>query len=429
MHRPEFSVVIPTRERADTLQFALRSCLDQDYEDYEIIVCDNCSSSATAEVVNAFNSPHIVYHRSPTPLCMRDNWNLAYSLTRGKYITYIGDDDGLMPFAFSQLSNLIRRNKVDAIRWNYAFYSWPDIARTDLANYLQLSMTKSHEWFEGRSMIRDVLAGKAWATLLPNVYHSLVAREILEQVRNRTGHVFESFHCDTYSSFAVAYLVDKYLSVDVPMTVSGFSGASSNIAFGFLRGKHPNSRRLRSENAASGLEMHPWVPDLPTGLAVIADSFLNAKRDLFPDDDSLVLDRKALCESLLQRMPIDDVSEWPEAIAEIRRSVSDDETLLAWFDARVQQIEPNGAPPESYRAPIEGLSSGYLHLDTSKYGVDDVAAAVALATKILGHGRKPIDWSSGDRRESGRLQRRLEAWRLAIILAIHQLGRRVLPRR
>ena len=103
MSGPRFSVVIPTRERADTLRFALQTCLVQDYKDYEIVVCDNCSSAATKEVVDSFASPRIVYHRSPTPLSMGDNWNLAYRLTRGQYITYIGDDDGLMPYAFSQL--------------------------------------------------------------------------------------------------------------------------------------------------------------------------------------------------------------------------------------------------------------------------------------------------------------------------------------
>lgn len=56
MKEPRFSVVIPTRERADTLRFALQTCLDQDFEDYEIVVCDNCSSPATKNVVDSFAS-------------------------------------------------------------------------------------------------------------------------------------------------------------------------------------------------------------------------------------------------------------------------------------------------------------------------------------------------------------------------------------
>lgn len=419
MSGPRFSVVIPTRERADTLRFALQTCLVQDYKDYEIVVCDNCSSAATKEVVNSFASPRIVYHRSPTPLSMGDNWNLAYRLTRGQYITYIGDDDGLMPYAFSQLDALIRRNDhgLQAVHWNYAFYSWPNVARRDLANYLQLSLTRKQQWFEGRQTIRDVMAGRLPATFLPNVYHSLVARETLEKIYARTGRVFSSFHCDTYSSFAVAYLIDRYLSVSVPMSVSGFSGSSNNIAFGFMRGKHPNTRRHREENAAAGLKMHPWVPDLPIGWAVIANSFLAAKCDLFPDDSSLTLDRKFLVEQLFEKMPIDDIAEWPHAVAEIRRSLSDDAELMSWFDERVSNVEPKSNPPETYRVPLDGL-----HLDTSKYRVEDVASAVHLAAKILGHTAKPIDWRVQGARKR-RLERFLTDARLTIILAMHHRWR------
>ena len=34
--RPRFSVVIPTRDRAETLRVTLATCLDQDFDDYEI---------------------------------------------------------------------------------------------------------------------------------------------------------------------------------------------------------------------------------------------------------------------------------------------------------------------------------------------------------------------------------------------------------
>ena len=63
MSGPRFSVVIPTRERADTLRFALQTCLVQNYKDYEIVVCDNCSSSATKEVVELIRIPA---HRIPS---------------------------------------------------------------------------------------------------------------------------------------------------------------------------------------------------------------------------------------------------------------------------------------------------------------------------------------------------------------------------
>src|SRR5262249_49982060 len=77
MSTPRFSVVVPTRERADTLQSCLTTCLDQGFDNYEVIVCDNCSSPATREVVEGFASSRIKYVRAPEPLAMSDNWELA----------------------------------------------------------------------------------------------------------------------------------------------------------------------------------------------------------------------------------------------------------------------------------------------------------------------------------------------------------------
>lgn len=357
MKEPRFSVVIPTRERADTLRFALQTCLDQDFEDYEIVVCDNCSSPATKNVVDSFASSRIVYHRSPTPLCMADNWNLAYSLTRGEYVTYIGDDDGLMPYAFAELDAVIRRHSAKAITWHCAFYSWPNIARSDLADYLQLSVSRSQKWLEGKQAIRDVMAGRLPATFLPNIYHGLVAREILDEIRSRTGHIFASYNPDTYTNFAVAYLAGRHLLLTAPMSVSGFSGHSNNIAFNFLRSKHLNTRRYRADNAASGVELHPFVPDLPAGWAGVADSFLVAKSDLFSDDSSLELDRKFLAELFLEKPPIDDLGEWPAVLAAIRKSLSDDSELVAWFDERAKAFEPKVSPATPYASPRKAATT------------------------------------------------------------------------
>ncbi len=58
---PRISIVIPTRDRPGTLGFALRTCLDQDFEDFEVVVSDNCSPPATREVVESFADRRIKY--------------------------------------------------------------------------------------------------------------------------------------------------------------------------------------------------------------------------------------------------------------------------------------------------------------------------------------------------------------------------------
>jgi GT2 family glycosyltransferase len=56
---PLFSVVICTYNRSAQLDGALRSVLAQDMCDDELLVVDDGSSDDTADVVAAFDSPHV----------------------------------------------------------------------------------------------------------------------------------------------------------------------------------------------------------------------------------------------------------------------------------------------------------------------------------------------------------------------------------
>ena len=52
--RPLFSIVIPTYNRSDLVQGAVRSVLGQTFDDFEVVVSDNCSQDDTREVIEGF---------------------------------------------------------------------------------------------------------------------------------------------------------------------------------------------------------------------------------------------------------------------------------------------------------------------------------------------------------------------------------------
>ena len=63
-NQTRFSILIPTRNRHETLSFAIKTCLEQNFENYEIVVCDNNSSSETREVIEKLSNIRIKYIRS-----------------------------------------------------------------------------------------------------------------------------------------------------------------------------------------------------------------------------------------------------------------------------------------------------------------------------------------------------------------------------
>lgn len=75
MSTPQFSILIPTRDRAMTLRHTLETVADQ-AGSWEIVVADNASGPGVRQVVAelAARRPNIRYLRSDTVLPMAENW-------------------------------------------------------------------------------------------------------------------------------------------------------------------------------------------------------------------------------------------------------------------------------------------------------------------------------------------------------------------
>lgn len=87
------SVVIPTYNRAEYLRVAIASVLSQTYENFELLVLDNCSQDHTQEVVESFSDPRIKYLRHQCNIGALANWTYGISWANGKYLSILGDDD------------------------------------------------------------------------------------------------------------------------------------------------------------------------------------------------------------------------------------------------------------------------------------------------------------------------------------------------
>jgi glycosyltransferase involved in cell wall biosynthesis len=259
----KFSVVIPTRERAATLRHALHTCLDQKFDDYEIVVSDNDGSPATKAVVDEAGSPKVKYVRTPGLLAMSSNWDFAVSHARGEYVILIGDDDGLLPHALVELDTLTRGKNAKVVRWEPAYYTWPSFALPGHSDYLRVPLGRGVRELAGLDVIRAVIAFQIPYTALPMLYNSAVHRSVLDELRKRTGRVFPHPVPDVYSGFAVAAVAGKFHSTDIPMTIAGQSGASNGIAVLFNRGQSAIDREFRELNAKEGLLPDPRIPDLP----------------------------------------------------------------------------------------------------------------------------------------------------------------------
>jgi hypothetical protein len=389
---PRFSVVIPTRERAHTLRSTLRTCLDQEFDDYEIIVCDNCSSPATHEVVESFASPRLRYIRAPQPLAMSDNWELALGQATGEYVTFLGDDDALLSHGLAEVDRVITRTGARAVRWVAVSYTWPSVALAGEGNYLAIPLMRELHTVDAVKAIDAVIGFRECYNYLPMIYHGTVHRELIAELRQRTGRVFLTTCPDVYSGFAFAYLAGTYASIQLPVSVCGLSGHSNGIATLLLREPSAVADEFHRLNAASArVGAHPTVPQLPIFPAVpVAESFQHARDALFPTDDRLRLDRRLLAEQYVAGLWAHDENSWHSRLAVIRATLADEPELQRWFDEGCGRTQFRAAPPPKLRGRDPGYDGTQLHLRADAFGVVDVAGAARLCEHLLGfRGSRP----------------------------------------
>jgi glycosyltransferase involved in cell wall biosynthesis len=96
-HIPQVSVLVPTYNRRQLIQDTIASILAQTFQDFEIIVTDNCSTDDTEQVVAAINDPRVVYVKNDVNIGPVNNYNKALRLAKGKYVYVFSDDDTMVP--------------------------------------------------------------------------------------------------------------------------------------------------------------------------------------------------------------------------------------------------------------------------------------------------------------------------------------------
>lgn len=93
---PAVSVVVPTYNRADTLERAVRSVLAQTFTDLEVVVVDDGSTDATKEVVRGLDDPRVRYlHQENAGRCAARNRGAA--VARGHWLSFLDSDDAALP--------------------------------------------------------------------------------------------------------------------------------------------------------------------------------------------------------------------------------------------------------------------------------------------------------------------------------------------
>ncbi|MEX2016616.1 MAG: glycosyltransferase [Candidatus Hydrogenedentales bacterium] len=106
------TVAIPVFNQRDFIAQTVRSALDQDMVELEVLVVDNASSDGTGHVVQgiAAEDARVRYVRQPANIGMARNFSACISLARGEFVQILCADDALEPGCTAALADALTRH-------------------------------------------------------------------------------------------------------------------------------------------------------------------------------------------------------------------------------------------------------------------------------------------------------------------------------
>jgi glycosyltransferase involved in cell wall biosynthesis len=379
----KFTVIIPTRERADTLKWALKTCVNQDYDNLEIIVSDNFSQDNTREIVESYQDKRIKYINTGKRISMSSNWEFALSHVTGDYVNVIGDDDGMMPGAFTKLNDIIKKLNAQAIFWDKSrlHYKWPSMTFPHVKNSLEVSFSDAEIEKIHTQEILDKLqtSDSGYATMF-TMYSGTTSYELVKKISSYTGQFVNSMVPDIYSGVVIACEIDFYYYSGTPYSIQGTSshsnGASSLGNDNFNPTPYINFLQENNIPFHRNLEFAPSLP------LIIAECILQAK-DHLPSAKNLNVDLVELISLTMKSAQYLPANKWQDCVNAVNK-ICKINNLKDDVATRAILKYPN-QPFNSESKPIFGINpfSRTGMFNCAEYGVSNIYEASILLDHIL----------------------------------------------
>ena len=118
------SIIMPSYNTAEYIADSIKSVLKQTYENWELIIVDDCSTDGTDEVVKKFSDKRIRYFKNKKNSGAAVSRNRALKLAQGRWIAFLDSDD--------LWSSKKLETQIDFMKFNGYYFSYTNYDEIDM---------------------------------------------------------------------------------------------------------------------------------------------------------------------------------------------------------------------------------------------------------------------------------------------------------
>lgn len=194
------SIVIPTYNRSNLLLKAIKSLQTQTYQDFEIIIVDDCSNDDTEEAVGKLDDPRIRYIKHETNKGGSEARNTGLKSAKGNFVGFLDSDDQWLPDKLEKQMKLFKHNLSAGV-----VYTGVKVVKGDRVT------EKVVPRYRG-----DILSKLFEGNCLNTTSSILVKKELLDEVGGFDGSLPSCQDWDLYIRLA---LITKFDFVEEPLVL------------------------------------------------------------------------------------------------------------------------------------------------------------------------------------------------------------------
>lgn len=121
VENPLVSIILPVYNGEKYLEQSIESCLNQTYNNIELIVVNDCSTDSSLQIIKRYctKDTRVKLVNNPINKKLPASLNIGHNFSKGEYITWTSDDNFYDPLAIEVMLETIKSKNVDIVYANY----------------------------------------------------------------------------------------------------------------------------------------------------------------------------------------------------------------------------------------------------------------------------------------------------------------------